>query len=141
MTITQAFIDKLPPWSTTLCIFLASVVAFIGLASAKRFAGDTTWAKSRNRTFGTFTEYLGAFVTAMLMTFVIGDWLAIASRRLEQADYAYAQRVETTCAVALFFTIFFVSVCLNKITSLRLILALIASAALAGCLVIILNAK
>jgi hypothetical protein len=139
--ITEALSDKLPPWPTTVVIFLASVVAFIGLACVKRFGGNESWVKNRNQTFGTFTEYLGAFVQAMLVTFVIGDWIAVASTALEQRDYAYAQWVEGICALALFFTVFFGSVCLNKITRLRLIFTLIASAVLTVCLVIIHNAK
>ncbi len=141
MLIAETLSDKLPPWPVTTIIVLASVVAFVGLACAKRFAGDGVWLKSRNRTFGTFTEYLGAFVTAMLLTFVIGDWIAIASASLERDDYAYAQRVEDVCVVALFFTALFGVACMNKITRLRLICALISGAVLTGCLVIIHNAK
>ena len=134
MSFADTLSDKMPPWNTTTVIVLASIAVFIGLAYAKRFAGAATWAKSRNRTFGTFTEYLSAFVTAMLFTFVIGDWIAIASTRLEQTDWAFAQRVEGACMVALFLTIFFGTACLNKITKARLIFALLASAALAACL-------
>ncbi len=141
MLIAETLSDKLPPWNVTLVIVLASVFAFMGLACARRFGGSETWLKSRNQTFGTFTEYLGAFVTAMIITFVIVDWIAIASGPLEQVDYAYAQKVEDVCVVALFFTILFGTLCLNKITRLRLILTLIPGAALTACLVIIHNAK
>jgi hypothetical protein len=77
----------------------------------------------------------------MLLTFVINDWIAIASIPLEQVDYAYAQKVEVVCVIALFFTILFGMLCLNKITRLRLILTLIPGAALTACLAIIHNAK
>jgi len=141
MLIAETLSDKLPPWNVTTGIVLASVFAFMGLACAKRFVGSETWLKSRNKTFGTFIEYLGAFVTAMLMTFVIGDWIAISSEALKQVDYAYAQKVGNICAIALFFTVFFGTLCLNRLTRLRLILTLIPGAVLTTCLVIIHNAK
>jgi len=140
MLIAETLSEKLPPLNVTMVIVLASVCAFMGLVCARRFWGNETWLKSRNQTFGTFTEYLGAFVTTMVMTFVICDWIAIASVPLEQVDYAYAQKVEDVCVVSLFFTILFGTLCLNKITRLRLILTLIPSAALSACLMIIHNA-
>jgi hypothetical protein len=141
MLIAETLSEKLPPWPVTMMIGLASVVAFIGLAASKRFSRNEVWTKSRNQTFESFTLYLGSFVTALLMTFVLGDFIAIDSMRLEEADYAYSQRVEGVCVFALFFTIFFGNTTLNKITRLRLIGTLVSSAILATCLVIIHSAK